>query len=620
MRKALIRFEDVGPGGPYASAAALRKLQVIADYLASEKIPFHISIIPRFINPAAGYDKSVEMIEDPLVKGFNDTIRYCCNRGAALGMHGYTHQYGKSITGDGWEFAYSACSSDCPPDDREEACLNGDAFRNSYASSRLEKGYTALAESGLRLAWGFSTPHYTASGVQRCIIEAWSGLLFENSPCGSNPRRAALYDRDNELYRGVIYVPTPLYYVSPDRANEDAERICGEIKGYQEDELAAFFYHPYLDFPFINIGRDGKVIYDGNSYLKRLLRCFIEEGYQFVSILSLYDFVPGSRRTGFYPGEENVIFTGRVDDSRKTGVFVWQPDAGKWFLEKCPPENFPYRQPLQEASCSGGCALENWAAGQEWKPMIGDFNGDGIDDVVVWNSVSGDWQVAANNGVKLIPHPGRGDFSWLRPWARGEDWITFTGDFNGDGKDDILCWYPPEGIWQAALSDGRQFKPAPGRGDYIWLADWGRGYHWIALTGDFNGDGKSDVVIWNPEKGEWRVALSDGQEFRADPQPWLCPWGLGLKWKALTGDFNGDGYDDLLLVNPERGEWQVALSSGSSFSPTGKTFAPWAADDDMQPYAGDFNGDGIWEVMARHPHLRNGTLDIAVSIINGVQE
>ncbi|KUG03324.1 hypothetical protein ASZ90_019287 [hydrocarbon metagenome] len=619
MRRALIRFEDVGPGSPYDSAEALHKLRIIADYLASEGVPFHISIIPRFIDPSTGYDKSIDMNHDPYVRVFIDTIKYCCEKNAALGMHGYTHQYSESVSADGWEFAFSYDDS-CPPDDVEGACSQPDAFIGSYAYSRLKQGFNTFAKSDLRLGWGFSTPHYTASPVQRCIIEAWSGLLFENSPCGSTPRQAALFDKDNEFYRGVIYVPTPLFYIMPDRADLDVERICQEIREYQADELAAFFYHPYLDFPFITKSQNGEVSYDENSYLKRLISCFKKEGFVFVPILSLFDFVPASRRTGFYPGTENIIFTGRIDNSSKIGLIVWQPASGNWFLEPCPLENYPSRQyPLIQDS-AGGCAMEKWAQGKEWTPLIGDFNGDGIDDVVVWNYLNGDWQVAINNGSVLTPDLGRGDFSWLQPWARGKGWVPFVGDFDGDGKDDILVWDTGTGIWQVALSDGRQFLPSPGRGDFIWLEGWAVGSEWVPMIGDFNGDGKSDIVAWNPDTGEWRVAMSNGSRFVPEggkpDAVWLGPWALGTEWKALVGDFNGDGCDDIVVVNPDRGEWQVALSNGDHFRPTGNVFYPWAADPDMQPYTGDFNGDGTYAIMARHPNLRNGTLDVAVSVLD----
>lgn len=621
MRKALLRFEDVGPGGHYASFEALQKLKVIMDYLHSQGIPFHISVIPRFVNPHTGYDRSITLSYDPYIRLFNQTIQYKMDDSCRLGMHGYTHQYAESVSGDGFEFTYSSCRSNCPPDDLPAACSREDDFVHSYAYQRLRAGYQAFQQSGVKLGWGFSAPHYTASPTQRSIIEAWFGLIYENPPDDPETRCAAIYDKDSPFYRGVIYVPTPLYYIGPDRAVSDLKRICRDIKEYRDDELASVFYHPHLEFPFIQIVKGGTVIYNDNSYLKQLIRCFRKEGFEFVPVLSLFNFVPASRKTDFYPGLENVIFTGDIDGTGKTGLIIWQPASGTWFLESCPLENFPCRQVnMPDLFTTSSSALNNWAVGEEWKPLIGDFNGDGIDDVVVWDYQTGGWQVALNTGKLLIPDPGRGDFHWLRLWASGNHWVPLVGDFNGDGLDDILVWEPGDGVWQAALSDGSQFVPSPGRGDYLWLQPWAVGSGWTPLIGDFNGDGKSDIAVWNSDIGEWQVAVSDGTQFVPHPDSgnfiWLQNWGVGPGWKARVGDFNGDGYDDILVVDPEKGAWQVALSTGHSFRPLDNSFQPWAADANMQPYTGDFNGDGTCAILARHPFLRNGTLDAAVSVIS----
>jgi len=206
MRKALIRFEDVGPGGHYASFEALEKLKVIIEYLHSQGIPFHISVIPRFMNPHTGYDRSITLSYDSYIRLFNQTIQYKMDS-CRLGMHGYTHQYEKSVSGDGWEFACSSCRRrNCPPDDLPTACTREADFIHSYAYQRLKAGYQAFQQSGIKLGWGFSAPHYTASPTQRSIIEAWFGLIYENYPDDPENRCAAVCDKDSPvLPRGHIY-------------------------------------------------------------------------------------------------------------------------------------------------------------------------------------------------------------------------------------------------------------------------------------------------------------------------------------------------------------------------------------------------------------------------------
>ncbi len=608
MKKALIRLEDVGPGGFYATRLSMIKLAAIADYLDSEKVPFQISIIPRYVNPAIKYDKSIEDTSDFFIKIFNDTIKdmaQCYE--ASVGMHGYTHQFFRSESAKGYEFYYPSCTQNCPPNDSANSCTEYDAFINSYASHRMAQGYNAFKKSGITLNWGFSTPHYTSYDPQRCIINAWAGLLYQPDPSAPSSRRMSIKDTDTPFYRGVVYVPTPLGYVAAEDPDGSIERICSEIQSYTEQDLASFYYHPHLEFSFIHV-TDSGIVYDDDSYLKRLIRCFKAQNFTFVPLLSLVDFVPSSRNTNFFPGSENIFFVGNIDE--KSCFIIWQPATGTWYYQKSELENFPQRQQTKDLF-STNMALSNWAVGTGWTPLIGDFNGDGKDDVVAWYPERGDWQVALFDGLQLKPSAT----SWLYSWAVGNEWVPFVGDFNGDGMDDIAIWYPNTGEWQVALSNGIRFIP-----NNVWLKPWAVGANWVPLIGDFNGDGIDDIVAWNPQNGEWQVALSNGSKFIPDigngDYSWLKPWAVGTNWTPLVGDFDGNGISDILVVDVAQGNWQVALSTGSKFVPDGHTLRPWCADPEMEPFVGDFSGDGKSAIVARNPTLRNGTVDMAVSVIN----
>ncbi len=181
-----------------------------------------------------------------------------------------------------------------------------------------------------------------------------------------------------------------------------------------------------------------------------------------------------------------------------------------------------------------------------------------------WNSSEGSWHVALITGSEFFPSKGKGDFRWLINWAVGNDWVPVAGDFNGDGKSDIAVWNKVTGDWQVALSNGRYFVPSPGLQDHIWLRNWGKGDDWIPLAADFNEDGKADIM----------------------------------------------------LVHPEKGLWQTALSTGRQFVPTGKIFGPWAAGSNMQPFI--YKQDPLVKpfIKARHPDLYNGDFDFAYNIIS----
>lgn len=95
-------------------------------------------------------------------------------------------------------------------------------------------------------------------------------------------------------------------------------------------------------------------------------------------------------------------------------------------------------------------------------------------------------------------------------------------------------------------------------------------------VGDFDGDGKTDLLELNWKKGY--VYLANGNGFSAPPTGnWrdgfdvLYPTG---SFSYQVGDFNGDGKSDLLEINFGNNEANVYLSTGDGFSDKGE---PWAS-------------------------------------------
>jgi hypothetical protein len=132
--------------------------------------------------------------------------------------------------------------------------------------------------------------------------------------------------------------------------------------------------------------------------------------------------------------------------------------------------------------------------------------------------------------------------------------IAGTGDFNGDGKSDIL-WINDNNtpaIWEMNGTSiiGAAALPAP-------PSSW----H-IVGTGDFNGDGKSDI-LWQNSSGTPAVWEMNGTSIInsiALPSP-------GPAWQLEgTADFNGDGKSDLLFLDPSSGQVQIWLMNGTQVS------------------------------------------------------
>ena len=239
-------------------------------------------------------------------------------------------------------------------------------------------------------------------------------------------------------------------------------------------------------------------------------------------------------------------------------------------------------------------ALETWAIqqggfwdAQKW--LAGDFNGDGRDDLV---------NVFNDNGLATMnAHLSDGaSFATGTNWAtqQGDFWDAqkwLAGDLNGDGRDDLVNVFGENGLVSVDvhLSDGSSF------GFDRWatqLGSFSDNQKW--LVGDFNGDGRDDLVNVFNDNGlaSMEVYLSDGSGFVTEA--WATQQGGfwdAQKW--LVGDFNSDGRDDLVNVfnDNDLASIDVHLSSGSSFG-----FARWVTQrggfwDDQKWLAGDFNGD-----------------------------
>ena len=133
-----------------------------------------------------------------------------------------------------------------------------------------------------------------------------------------------------------------------------------------------------------------------------------------------------------------------------------------------------------------------------------------------------------------------------------------VGDFDGDGTDDIGSYHPESGSWWVGLSDGESFSHEK------WTT-YGIKTGWTnQVVGDFNGDGKDDIANYHSERGGWWVGLSNGTRFNTER--WTTFGIDSGWTSQVVGDFNGDEKDDIANYHPARGGWWVSLSNGTRFN------------------------------------------------------
>ncbi len=128
----------------------------------------------------------------------------------------------------------------------------------------------------------------------------------------------------------------------------------------------------------------------------------------------------------------------------------------------------------------------------------------------------------------------------------GQDWqIQGTGDFNGDGLTDVL-WRNTDGtvlVWtMSGATILSQLALATPDGQVVRPgSDWQ-----IQGTGDFNADGQSDI-LWRNTNGTVQLWLISGNTILSRPNLPVVP---GSDWQIQgTGDFNANGTTDILWRN-----------------------------------------------------------------------
>ena len=229
--------------------------------------------------------------------------------------------------------------------------------------------------------------------------------------------------------------------------------------------------------------------------------------------------------------------------------------------------------------------------------VTGDFNGDGVPDLAVANGTG--------NNVTVLIGDGMGGFtaSTGSPFAVGSNPVYIAvGDFNGDGKQDLAVANLNDNTVTILLGDGMGgFAPATAS-----PITAGTGPDSVAI-GDFNGDGIQDLAVSNFTSSGVTILLGNGQGGFAATIG--SPLTVGTNPGAVTtADFNGDGFLDLAIANFHDNTVTVLLGNGSGVftPPMGSPFA--AGTGAFYISAGDFNGDGFQDLAIANYNGNNVTV------------
>ena len=223
-------------------------------------------------------------------------------------------------------------------------------------------------------------------------------------------------------------------------------------------------------------------------------------------------------------------------------------------------------------------AAGNWNF-QRMTVSSGDFNGDGRDDVAAWYDYADGsdtlWTFTANvQGGFNAPFP-----SMTRPagaWSRSKD-KPVTGDFNGDGRDDLAVFHGytdgSNKIWTFLATPTGGFNDPVGS----WTSTtWGAWDQTTVHAGDFDGNGRDDIALWydytDGHDSIYVLPSSATGTFSSIAEAWTTPpdnmWRNHMS--IVIGDYNGDGLDDFgALYGYDDGSikaWTWSATAGRKFA------------------------------------------------------
>lgn len=238
---------------------------------------------------------------------------------------------------------------------------------------------------------------------------------------------------------------------------------------------------------------------------------------------------------------------------------------------------------------AGNTANLNTNIGAGWHVAgTGDFNGDGSSDLLLQNDngTVTDWLGQTNGGFVSNSNL---NINVPSGWH-----IVGTGDFNGDGRTDIL-WQNDDGT----LHDWLGQPDGSFAGNIAnFNSNVGTSWHVVGI-GDFNGDGRSDILLRNDDGTvtDWLGQANGGFVSNAANFSINIP----TSWSVVgTGDFNGDGIDDILWRSSDGTihEW-LGQSNGSFVGNTANVnFNP--GSDWHVVAIGDYNGDGRSDILLQN--------------------
>jgi hypothetical protein len=247
-------------------------------------------------------------------------------------------------------------------------------------------------------------------------------------------------------------------------------------------------------------------------------------------------------------------------------------------------------------------SVPEWVHSSGVKPISGDFDGNGRDDIALHRPGSS-WKT-----VPVLFSNGNGGWRVTNlgtpKWANASNVRAIPGNFDGNNRTDIAFHRPGSGWTTVPVlfsnDDGSW------RATNLSAPTWAHASGTIALAGRFDGNRRTDIAFHRPGSS-WRtmpILFSQGDGSWQSANNGVTSWFHASGTVPFAGDFNGDGLTDVGLHRPGSG-WStvpVAFSKGNgSWRITNNAAPTWSNSSDTKPIVGDFDRSGWADIVFYRP-------------------
>src|SRR5436190_41955 len=196
---------------------------------------------------------------------------------------------------------------------------------------------------------------------------------------------------------------------------------------------------------------------------------------------SAYSYSAQSQRQWGNQAAGHVPLMGDIDGDRSADLVVWRASTGTWYWLTSSTGYSP--------SFAGQKQWGNKGLGDV--PMLADIDADGRMDLVLWRASTGTWFWLTSSTGYNYNASGSKQFG-----SQANNDVPKIGDMDGDGRAELIVWRPATGMWFWLTSSSGYTQQGQ--------KQWGnQNAGDVPMIGDIDGDAKVELVVWRASTGTW---------------------------------------------------------------------------------------------------------------------